>query len=127
MNIFGCGRAVSAHIERKKSKLDYALGQAPTDADVTMLETKINETIDRHLDVTFETITQQEAQEHFDLKRLPDNASEMVRVVRVGDYDECLCIGLHVANTREIGHVKILSHSYDNERQIWRMRFTLVH
>lgn len=28
VNIFGCGRAVSAHIERKKSKLDFALPKA---------------------------------------------------------------------------------------------------
>ena len=25
VNLFGCGRAISAHIERKKSKLDFAL------------------------------------------------------------------------------------------------------
>ena len=28
--LFGCGRSVEAHIERKKSKLDYALPAAPT-------------------------------------------------------------------------------------------------
>ena len=30
MNLFGCGRAVSAHIEKKKSKCDYLLAEAPT-------------------------------------------------------------------------------------------------
>ncbi|KAA5438435.1 hypothetical protein F2Y83_04575, partial [Bacteroides cellulosilyticus] len=38
MNLFGCGRSVSAHIERKKSKLDYALETAPTEEDVKRLE-----------------------------------------------------------------------------------------
>ena len=33
-------------------------------------------------------------------------------VVKVGDYDECLCIGRHVENTSEIGTFKIISHDY---------------
>lgn len=99
VNIFGCGRAVSAHIERKKSKLDFALPKAPSVEDIENIEKTVNEVIARHLPVTTEFITQEEAVGRFDLKRLPDNASDTVRIVRVGDYDECLCIGLHVTNT----------------------------
>ena len=62
----------------------------------------------------------------FDLERLPDGASETVRVVKIGNYDECLCIGLHVENTSEIGTFKIISHDYDGEAQRWRMRFKLI-
>ena len=104
VNLFGCGRAVSAHIER--------------------IEATVNETIARHLDVTTEFITQQEASERFDMKRLPEGASDTVRVVKVGDYDECLCIGLHVANTAEIGTFKIISSDYKDG--IFRMRFKLI-
>ena len=42
-----CGRAVSAHIERKKSKLDYALPAALTDDQIRQLEETVNEVIDR--------------------------------------------------------------------------------
>ena len=70
--------------------------------------------------------TQEEAQGRFDLERLPDGASETVRVVKVGDYDECLCIGVHVENTSEIGTFKIISHDWDEEAKRWRMRFKLV-
>ncbi len=125
INLFGCGRAVEAHIERKKSKLDYALPTAPTDEDAQRLENEVNGVIAQHLPVTMSFITQQEAVGRFDLNRLPDNASEKVRVVSVGDYDECLCIGKHVENTSEIGSVKIISHSYDEEKHIWRIRFKL--
>ena len=76
--------------------------------------------------VTTEFITQEEAQGRFDLERLPDGASETVRVVKVGDYDECLCIGVHVENTSEIGTFKIISHDWDEEAKRWRMRFKLV-
>lgn len=125
INIFGCGRSVSAHIERKKSKLDYSLPQAPTEQQITQLLSEVNNVIGRHLPVTYEVITQAEAQSRFNLQRLPDDASDAVRVVRVGDYDECLCIGLHVNNTSEIGHVVFLSNDYDAQRQIWRLRFKL--
>ena len=126
IRLFGCGRSVEAHIERKKSKLDYRLEAEPTEAQVRQLEEAVNAVIDRHLDVTTEFITQQEALGRFDMKRLPDDASETVRVVHVGDYDECLCIGQHVQNTSEIGRFCILSHTWDPESHIWRMRFKLI-
>ena len=34
VNLFGCERAVSAHIERKKSKLDFALPTCPTKEEI---------------------------------------------------------------------------------------------
>ena len=124
INLFGCGRAVSAHIERKKSKLDYAIPQPLNDEDITRIEDTVNSVIARHLDVTTEFITQKEAADRFDLKRLPENASDTVRIVKVGDYDECLCIGLHVNNTSEIGTFKIISHDYNDG--ILRIRFKLI-
>lgn len=124
VNIFGCGRAVSAHIERKKSKLDFALPKAPSAEDIENIEKTVNEVIARHLPVTTEFITQEEAIGRFDLKRLPDNASDTVRIVRVGDYDECLCIGLHVTNTSEIGTFRIISSDYKDG--IFRIRFKLA-
>ncbi len=126
IRLFGCGRSVSAHIERKKSKLDYRLNACPTEEQIKSLEEAVNEVIARHLPVTTEFITQEEAKGRFDLERLPEDASETVRVVKVGDYDECLCIGTHVANTSEIGTFKIISHDWDEESKRWRMRFKLV-
>lgn len=124
IRLFGCGRSVSAHIERKKSKLDYALTTAPTPEDITRIETAVNEVINRNLDVTTEFITQAEAVDRFDMKRLPEGASDTVRIVKVGDYDECPCIGQHVNNTSEIGTFKIISSDYKDG--IFRMRFKLI-
>ena len=124
INLFGCGRAVSAHIEKKKSKLDYAIPQPLSDEDIAKIEETVNSVIAQNLDVTTEFITQKEAANRFDLKRLPENASDTVRIVKVGNYDECLCIGLHVNNTSEIGTFKIISHDYNDG--ILRIRFKLV-
>ena len=125
-NLFGCGRSVEAHIERKKSKLDYKLATCPTSEQVQLLEDTVNEVIHRNLPVTIEYITKQEAKGRFDMERLPNDASETVGVVKVGGYDECLCIGLHVQNTSEIGTFKLLSHNFNPETGIWRIRFKLV-
>ena len=126
IRLFGCGRSISAHIERKKSKLDYRLEHCPSLEDVEKLEKTVNEVIARHLPVTTEYITQAEAQGRFDMERLPANASDTVRVVKVGDYDECLCIGTHVANTSEIGTFKIISQDWDESSRRWRIRFKLL-
>lgn len=126
IRLFDCGRSVSAHIERKKSKLDYRLSACPSDEEVKRIEEAVNEVIACHLPVTTEYITQDEAKGRFDMERLPDNASETVRVVKVGDYDECLCIGTHVANTAEIGTFRIISHDWDEADHRLRIRFKLV-
>ena len=126
IRLFGCGRSISAHIERKKSKLDYRLAACPTEEEIKKLEEVVNEVIARQLPVTTEFITQEEAQGRFDLERLPDGASETVRVVKVGDYDECLCIGVHVENTSEIGTFKIISNYFNEEAKRLRMRLKLV-
>lgn len=50
----------------------------------------------------------------FDMSRLPDNATDTVRVVHIGDYDQCLCAGLHVNRTSEIGRFRISSSRYQD-------------
>ena len=54
----------------------------------------------------------------------PADASEMLRIVSVGDYDDCACIGAHVGNTSEIGEFKILSHDFHDG--VWRIRWKVI-
>ena len=123
VRMFGCPRSKNAHIERKKSKCDYLLDSCPTDEQVQAIEDKVNEIIAAALPVTVDFVPLTEAGAIVDLSKLPDNVSDTLRIVRVGDYDACACIGAHVANTSEIGRFKIISHDYDNGR--WRVRFRL--
>ena len=58
VNLFGWWRAVSAHIERKKSKLDFALSEAPTEAQIAEIEKVVNETLRKNLPVSMEFISQ---------------------------------------------------------------------
>lgn len=121
VKMFGCPRSKNAHIERKKSKCDYILESEPTEAQIVELESKVNEVIASNLDVTIDFVTHQQAAEIVDMSKLPDDVSETLRIVRVGDYDACACIGAHVLNTSEIGQFKILSHSFNDG--IWRVRW----
>lgn len=123
---FGCPRSRNAHIERKKSKCDYLLDACPTDVQIQAIEDKVNEVINQNLPVTTEFLTHEQAKDIVDLSKLPSDASETLRIVRIGDYDACACIGIHVANTSEIGTFKIISYDYDNERNTVRLRFKLI-
>lgn len=124
VKMFGCPRSKNAHIERKKSKCDYILESEPTEAQIVELEAKVNEVIASNLDVTIDFVTHQEAASIVDLSKLPDDVSETLRIVRVGDYDACACIGAHVTNTSEIGLFKILTHSFNDG--IWRVRWRVI-
>ncbi len=124
VRLFGCPRSRNAHIERKKSKCDYLLDACPTDEEVARIEAAVNEVIGRHLDVTVDYMPRSEAAAIVDLSKLPEDASETLRIVRVGDYDACACIGAHVKNTAEIGTFKILSHDFADGR--WRVRWKVI-
>ena len=114
---YGCGRAFSAHIERKKSKLNYHMDRPLTDEEIKSLEDYINTIVAEDVPVTEEFITQSEAMDRFDMSRLPEGASDTLRVIRVGDYDKCLCAGAHVASTSEIGTFRITSTRYQDGAQ----------
>lgn len=121
--IYGCGRAFSSHIERTKSKLDYHLAEALTEQDIHDIEKRVNDIIQADLNVWTETVSKTDVAGRFDLTRLPENSSENVRIVHVGDYDECLCVGQHVKSTSEIGHFRISSTRWNNgiQRIVFRL------
>ena len=60
---FGCGRAFSAHVERKKSKLDYRMARAMSSEELTSLEEYVNGVIRADVEVTEEFLSQAEAME----------------------------------------------------------------
>ena len=124
VRMFGCERSRNAHIERKKSKCDYTLPCAPTEEQIAEIERRVNEVIAQNHPVTVEFVTRDNVPQGVDLSKLPADASETLRIVRVGDYDVCACIGSHVSNTAEIGTFRIISHSYENGTL--RLRFKLV-
>lgn len=110
--MFGCGRSRNTHIERKKSKINWPLSVCPTQEQISQIEQRINDLIKQNLPVTYEYVTRDNIPDNVPLDKLPDEASETLRLVRIGDYDVCACIGTHVESTGEIGSFRITSTSY---------------
>ena len=114
----------------RKSKCDYRLPQQPTPEQVVELERRVNEVIAQNLPVTYDFVPRNEVPPEVDLGKLPDDASATLRLVRIGDYDLCACVGSHVANTSEIGTFRIISHDFTpapdgDPLGTWRLRFKL--
>ena len=86
----------------------------------------MNELIAEDLPVKFEFVGRDELPEGVTLDRLPDDASEMIRLVRIGDYDVCPCIGKHVRSTSQIGRFEMLGTNWDETERSFRVRFKIV-
>lgn len=123
VRLFGCERSKNAHIEKKKSKCDYFLAAEPTTEQIAEIEKTVNKVIAMNLPVNIEFVKRDQVPEGVDLSKLPEDASETLRIVKIGEYDTCACIGQHVSNTSEIGTFKIISTDFENNRL--RIRFKL--
>lgn len=126
IRLFGCGRSFNAHIERKKSKMSFCLDHKPTRQEEKEIERRMNELIEEDLPVTFEFVKRDELPEDISLDRLPDDASETIRLVRIGTYDVCPCIGKHVRSTSQIGRFEMLGTNWDEHEHSFRVRFKIV-
>ena len=117
VNHFGCKRSGNTHIERKKSKMSCLLSQCPAPEEVENLIDAVNKVIAEDLPVTYSFESVNDLEEGISLDKLPENASDTIRIVRVGDYDKCACIGLHVEHTAQIGKVVLLGTNWDEEKK----------
>ena len=114
VRMFGCERSQNAHIERKKSKINYTLKSEPTAEQIAEIERIMNDLIQQDIPVVYDFVTRDEIPEGVTLNKLPDDASETLRIVRIGDYDVCACIGAHVKSTGEIVSFHINSTSWND-------------
>jgi misacylated tRNA(Ala) deacylase len=124
VRMFDCGRSFSNHIEKKKSKCDYHFSRDLTQSEILEIEEQVNEVIKNDLLVTEHFYSKREAEKLFNLSKLPDEAGEKIRIIKIGDYDACPCSGLHVTKTNEIGIFKIISTSFNDG--VFRIRFKLL-
>jgi misacylated tRNA(Ala) deacylase len=123
VRMFNCGRAFSAHIEKKKSKCDYHFDRTLTPEELLQIEQTVNEVIQADMPIQESFIDRTEAEQRFNLSRLPEEASETIRIIAIGDYDACPCSGPHAASTKELGTFKLGSADWNNGTL--RVRFKL--
>lgn len=126
VRMFGCERSRNAHIERKKSKISYILDHKPDRKEEREIERTMNELIEQDLPVTFEFVDRDHIPDNVQIDRLPEDASELIRLVRIGDFDVCPCIGKHVRSTSQIGRFEMLGTNWDQSTRSFRIRYKVI-
>jgi threonine and alanyine tRNA ligase second additional domain protein len=126
IRMFGTGRSSNAHIERKKSKMTFILDHKPDRKEEKAIEAEMNRLITEDLPVTYEMVDRNNIPNGVSVDKLPEDASEMLRLVRIGDFDVCLCIGKHVRSTAQIGRFEMLGTNWDEEKHAFRIRFKVI-
>ena len=126
IRLFGCERSYNAHIERKKSKMSFHLDHKPSRQEEKTIEREMQRLIEEDLPVTFEFVSRDEIPAEVKLDRLPDDATETLRLVRIGDFDVCPCIGKHVRSTGQIGRFEMLGTNWEEQERSFRVRFKII-
>lgn len=126
IRLFGCERSHNAHIERKKSKMSFLLDHKPSRQEEKEIEREMQRLIEEDLPVNFEFCRREDLPEEIRQDRLPADASDTIRLVRIGDFDVCPCIGKHVRSTGQIGRFEMLGTNWDEHEHSFRVRFKIV-
>ena len=122
--MFQCGRCFNAHIEKKKSKCDYHFSRPLTADEIKEIQSRVNSIVRSDLPINEKFISKSEALNKFNADKLPSDVGDRIRVVRIGDYDHCLCIGPHVNSTADIGEFQITSTAFEDG--VLRIRYKLA-
>ncbi len=126
IQMFGCERSDNAHIERKKSKMSFRLDHKPSRKEEKEIVDRMNELIEADLPVIFEFVDKYNLPDGIDPDRLPKDCSDTIRLVKIGDFDLCPCIGKHVRSTSQIGRFELLGTNWDQEKMSFRVRFKVI-
>ncbi len=124
--MYGCPRSNNAHIERRKSKISYILDHKPSRKEEKAIEDEMNRLIQLDMPVTYEFVDRNHIPEGIDVNRLPEDAGDTIRLVRIGDYDVCPCLGKHVRTTSQIGRFVLLGTNWNEETHSFRIRYKVV-
>ena len=97
------------NLNDQKGRLDFDLPESTVDKET--LTAALNELIAKGVDTSLEWITDEELAAQPELVKTmsvqPPTGAGRVRLLRVGDVDLQPCGGTHVANTSEIGPVRV--------------------
>ncbi len=107
-------RTVGNQLYADRARLDAEYPKF-SDADLALVEDRMNDLVAEALPVTTYTMTRADAEAELDTQRtridlLPDSIAEL-RIVEIGDpddpFDRTACAGTHVRNTADVGAVTV--------------------
>ena len=125
VRLFNCDRCFEAHIERKRSRCYYHFNRGLTQDEVDKIQFSVNNIVESDLPVTESFLSKEKADQRYNTEKLPDNLeTDKIRIVHIGNYDACPCIGPHVKSTKDIGAFRITTTSFENG--VLKIRFKLA-
>jgi len=102
------------NISTRNGRADFSLENSLKEDELKHIEDGVNEIIKKDLPITIKFMPREEAISFLEERGYQTDYINMVppsvktfRVISVGDYDFASCAGTHVANTSEIGSIKI--------------------
>ncbi len=90
-------------------RFDFTLDKQPSKEDLARVEALMNEWVRSNSDVVTQEMSIDEAKATGAIAMFGEKYGDVVRVVKMGDFSLEFCGGTHVANTAEIGQIKIIS------------------
>ncbi|WFA09658.1 alanine--tRNA ligase [Tissierella sp. Yu-01] len=92
-------------------RFDFSHFEAISKEDLDRIEKRVNTKILEALDVVTIETSLKDAQDMGAIGLFEDKYKDNVRIMKIGDYSQELCGGIHVKNSSNIGMFKILSES----------------
>lgn len=108
-NMFGDSvEQKGCNITSERLRFDFSFDRKLTDDEIKTLEDKVNEVINKSLEVSMEEMTYQQAVEKGAIGLFKDKYDlSKVKVYSIGTYSKEICDGPHVTNTNTLGQFKI--------------------
>lgn len=96
-------------VDSERLRFDFSHFEPVTAEQLARVEAEVNDVIRQGIPVTIEMMSQEDAKKTGAMALFGEKYGDVVRVVSAGEYSKELCGGTHVANTMEIGMIKIVS------------------
>ncbi|RUM46759.1 MAG: alanine--tRNA ligase [Hyperthermus sp.] len=95
----------------EKARLDVTHYEVPSRSEIARIERLANTVVSSRIPVTVSVIDRNSAEAKYGMRLYQGGVplSARIRVVKIGDWDVEACFGTHVANTAEIGAIKIVN------------------
>ncbi len=96
------------NITPERLRFDFPLDHKMTEEEKEELTKRVNEVIEKEIEVTREEMTYDEAKKSGAEGIFTDRYGSLVSVYTIGDVSKEICGGPHVKNTKELGNFKII-------------------
>ncbi len=89
LQMFTSERSFSNHLGKKKSKCDFYFNRNLTDVEINNLQKKVNEIINRNLEVKEHFLTKAEAEKEYSLSKLPKDSGDILKLKWFSETEFC--------------------------------------